>query len=122
MFTARSVRDVAREGVNGIMELYYKDLISADTSLEKLVDDLMFIVQGANELAEAAGATLTPTKRKAIRRRLDEIKQSCLRIRDQVVHGAHATDRLLHKHPYSTIGIAFAGGVLAGFLLKKVRR
>jgi len=31
------------------MELYYKDLISEDASLEKLVDDLMLVVQGAND-------------------------------------------------------------------------
>jgi len=43
-------------------ELYYKDLISEDASLEKLVDDLMLLVQGANELAEAAGAKLGPAE------------------------------------------------------------
>ena len=37
------------------MELYYRDLISKDASLEKLVDNLMLVVQGAEEFAEATG-------------------------------------------------------------------
>ena len=35
------------------MEVYYKELISADASLDKLVDELTRVVQGADELAEA---------------------------------------------------------------------
>ena len=44
------------------MELYYKDLISEEASLERLVDDLMLVVQGADQFADASGALSGPKK------------------------------------------------------------
>jgi ElaB/YqjD/DUF883 family membrane-anchored ribosome-binding protein len=103
------------------MELYYKDLISEDASLERLVDDLMLVVQGANEFAEAAGANLTQLKREEIHTHLQRLKESCRRIKEQAVAGAVATDKVLREHPYSSLGIAFACGLLTGTLFCKKR-
>lgn len=103
------------------MELYYKDLISEDASLERLVDDLMLVVQGANEFAEAAGANLTQIKREEIHTRLQRLKESCRRIKEQAIAGAAATDKVLRKHPYSSLGIAFAFGLLTGTLVTRKR-
>lgn len=101
------------------MELYYKDLISEDASLEKLVDDLMLIVQGANEFAEAAGANLTQINREEIQTRLQRLKENCHRIKEQALAGVLATDKILREHPYSSLGFAFACGLLAGTLVTK---
>jgi|SRR4051812_35732546 ElaB/YqjD/DUF883 family membrane-anchored ribosome-binding protein len=103
------------------MELYYKDLISEDASLEKLVDDLMLVVQGANEFAEAAGANLAQFKRDEIQTRLQRLKESCRKIKDQAMAGAVATDKVLREHPYSSLGFAFACGLLAGTLVTRKR-
>jgi ElaB/YqjD/DUF883 family membrane-anchored ribosome-binding protein len=103
------------------MELYYKDLISEDASLEKLVDDLMLVVQGANEYAEAAGAGLTQIKRDEIRTRLERLKENCRRIKEQALAGAAATDKILREHPYSSLGFAFVCGLLAGMLVNRRR-
>src|SRR5688572_30642172 len=103
------------------MELYYKDLISKDASLEKLVDDLMLLVQGANEIAEAAGATLAGAPAKDLATRLERLKESCQRLKAQAISGARATDKVLRRHPYSSIGFAFAAGMVAGLLLKRSR-
>jgi ElaB/YqjD/DUF883 family membrane-anchored ribosome-binding protein len=100
------------------MELYYKDLISKDASLETLVDDLMLLVQGANELAEAAGAHLTPQKQEEIRTSLERLKRSCRAIQQQAAAGARATDKLLRRYPYSSLGFAFACGLLTAWCLK----
>ena len=102
------------------MELYYKDLISEEASLEKLVDDLMLLVQGANEFAEAAGATLV-AKPEEIASRLQRLKEGCRRLRNQAVSSARATDKVLHDYPYSSIGFAFAAGLLVGLLFKRSR-
>jgi ElaB/YqjD/DUF883 family membrane-anchored ribosome-binding protein len=103
------------------MELYYKDLISEDASLERLVDDLMLVVQGANEFAEAAGANLTQIKRQEIQTHLQRLKDSCRRIKAQAVASAVATDKVLREHPYSSLGIAFACGLLTGTLVTRKR-
>jgi ElaB/YqjD/DUF883 family membrane-anchored ribosome-binding protein len=101
------------------MEVYYRGLISQETSLEKLVDDLMRVVQGANEFAEAAGANVPATKHAEIRHRLEQLKEGCRRVKQQAIASALATDKLLHQYPYSSIGFAFAAGVLAGVLGKR---
>jgi ElaB/YqjD/DUF883 family membrane-anchored ribosome-binding protein len=103
------------------MELYYKDLISEDASLERLVDDLMLVVQGANDFAEAAGANLTQIKREEIHSRLQRLKESCRRIKEQAVARAVATDKIVRDHPYSSLGFAFACGLVTGTLFCRKR-
>lgn len=104
------------------MELYYKDLISEDASLERLVDDLMLLVQGANELAEAAGANLGPEQREEIHTRLARLRESCARIKKQAVASALAADKLFHQYPYSAAGFAFAFGLVAGICFVRRQR
>ena len=104
------------------MELYYKDLISEEASLDKLVDDLMLVVQGASELAEAAGSQLNPERNAEIRSKLEKITEGCNRIKEHAVAGARATDKLLRQYPYSSLGFAFGLGVLTAILVQKARR
>jgi ElaB/YqjD/DUF883 family membrane-anchored ribosome-binding protein len=101
------------------MELYYKDLISEEASLEKLVDDLMLIVQGADEFVCAAGATLEAPQKEEITSRLQRLKDRCQRVQRQAVASALAVDKVLHQYPYSAIGFAFAFGLIAGRLLNR---
>ena len=103
------------------MELYYKDLISKDSSLDKLVDDLMLVVQGADALVEAASASLPPQKREEIASRLDRLKRRCRRVRSQAIASAVATDKLLRRYPYSALGFAFGLGLLSAALLRRKR-
>ncbi|MDB6056815.1 MAG: hypothetical protein JWO95_659 [Verrucomicrobiales bacterium] len=37
---------------------------------------------------------------------------------DKAVHGAKVTDRAIRENPYQSLGIAFAAGLLFGFLIK----
>lgn len=104
------------------MELYYKDLISEEASLDKLVDDLMLVVQGASEIAEAAGSHLDPEQSAAIHSKIESIKQGCNRIKQHAMSGMRATDKLLRKYPYSSIGFAFACGILAALAFRRARR
>ena|SRR5579862_1765913 len=104
------------------MELYYKDLISEDASLDKLVDDLMLVVQGASELAEAAGSHLDPEQNAEIRSKIQAIKEGCNRIKQHAMTGMRATDKLLRKYPYSSIGFAFGLGILTAIAAQRARR
>jgi ElaB/YqjD/DUF883 family membrane-anchored ribosome-binding protein len=101
------------------MELYYKDLISEEASLEKLVDDLMFEVQGANELPGSGGSLLDPRRKHEILTRLELLKQSCLRMRAHAAATARATDKMLRQSPYASVGLAFGVGLLVGLLLRR---
>jgi ElaB/YqjD/DUF883 family membrane-anchored ribosome-binding protein len=99
------------------MEVYYKELISAEASLDKLVDELTRVMQGADELAEVASAHLTQEARTQIRSSLDRLKENCARIKENALAGAAATDKAVRRHPYSSLGIAFGLGLLTATLI-----
>jgi ElaB/YqjD/DUF883 family membrane-anchored ribosome-binding protein len=99
------------------MELYYKNLISEDTSLERLVEDLMRVVQGADDFIQVAGADLEPARKAEISNRLARLKDACQRLKERAVAGAVATDKLLRRYPYSSVGIAFAIGIMSGIAM-----
>jgi ElaB/YqjD/DUF883 family membrane-anchored ribosome-binding protein len=101
------------------VELFYKDLISQDTSLEQLVDDLTLVVHGADEFVQAAGANLSPEKKEEIMTRLQRLKESCIRIKRHLVTSAEAADRVIHDYPYSAMGFAFGAGLIGGALLAR---
>jgi ElaB/YqjD/DUF883 family membrane-anchored ribosome-binding protein len=101
------------------MEVYYKDLISEEASLDKLVDDLMLVVQGATEFADAAGANLAGESKAELATRLENLRESCRRVKGHIFAGARATDKFMRENPYSFIGIGFAAGLLMGVLLKR---
>lgn len=103
------------------MELYYKDLISEDASLERLVDELNLIVQGADEFVAAAGAELEASHKAEIVSRLQKLKAGCRRLQQQTLAGARATDKLLRAYPYSSVGLGFAVGLLVGAVLRRRR-
>jgi len=103
------------------MELYYKDLISEEASLEKLVDDLMRVVQGVEELAQAAGANPAELGAEELTSRLSRLKESCSRLKDRTVATARSADKMVRDHPYASLGWAFAFGLLAGAVLSRRR-
>jgi ElaB/YqjD/DUF883 family membrane-anchored ribosome-binding protein len=104
------------------MELYFKDLISRESTLETLVDHLMFVVQGADEFAQAAGTHMAAREKEEITSRLENLKVGCLRLRRHAIASAVAVDKVFHQYPYSALGFAFACGVTAGVLLGRQNR
>jgi ElaB/YqjD/DUF883 family membrane-anchored ribosome-binding protein len=103
------------------MELYYKDLISEDASLADLVDNLTRVVQGADEVAEAAWSELQPAQRAELKTRLERLKAACQRVKARALASARAADKTMHRYPYSAIGFAFSSGLLVGTLAGRKR-
>jgi ElaB/YqjD/DUF883 family membrane-anchored ribosome-binding protein len=103
------------------MELYYRDLISEDACLEKLVDDLMLVVQGAEEFAEATGASLPKEHQQELASRLQELKEGCRHVQQQARATALAVDKVIRQYPYSSAGIGFGLGLVAGILIKRLK-
>jgi ElaB/YqjD/DUF883 family membrane-anchored ribosome-binding protein len=93
------------------MEVYFKELISKDSSLDKLVDDLERVVQGADDLAKSLGPKLA--EHPDLAQRVQKLREGCERINQEIVERAQATDRLVRKYPYFFMG----GAVLLGMLL-----
>jgi ElaB/YqjD/DUF883 family membrane-anchored ribosome-binding protein len=99
------------------MELYFKELISKDASLEKLVDDLERVVQGVDDFAKAIGVDLADRTRSDVALRLHRLKSGCQRINTEIISRARATDRLVRRNPYVFLGAAVLAGMLVGLKL-----
>jgi ElaB/YqjD/DUF883 family membrane-anchored ribosome-binding protein len=97
------------------MEVYFKDLISKESSLEDLVENLMEVVQGAEEFVEANGS------KEELVSRLARLKESCHRLSEYAAGRARAADKVMRRHPYSSLGFAFASGLAVGILIARRR-
>ena len=97
------------------MEVYFKQLISEEASLEKLVSDLERVVQGADDFAKAIGVDLNAHPHNELAQRLRRLKEQCQRLNFQIAAKARATDRAVRQHPYSFLGAALLLGVAVGF-------
>jgi ElaB/YqjD/DUF883 family membrane-anchored ribosome-binding protein len=86
------------------------------------VDDLLLVVQGAEEFAECAGAEVKPEHRAEIAGRLAQLKEGCLRIKQQAKATALAADKVLRQYPYSSLGFAFGLGMVVGALVCRRRQ
>jgi ElaB/YqjD/DUF883 family membrane-anchored ribosome-binding protein len=102
------------------MELYFKDLISKEASLEDMVENLMLVAEGAEEFAEGNGAKLKVSKEELVTR-LARLKESCDRLKEYAAGRARAADKVMRLHPYSTLGLAFASGLMVGILVARSR-
>jgi ElaB/YqjD/DUF883 family membrane-anchored ribosome-binding protein len=94
------------------MEVYFKELISKDSSLDKLVDDLERVVQGADDLAKSLGPKLA--ERPELAQRVNRLRETCQRINQEIIEGAQATDKFVRSNPYYFIGGAVLLGMLVG--------
>ena len=101
------------------MEVYFKNLSSEEISTEKLVEDLMLLVHDAEDLIAATGASLAEESRAQLRTALERVKSRSEKIKEHALASARATDRLIRKHPYSSLGLAFGAGLLIGALTRR---
>jgi ElaB protein len=108
-----------RGRLKNVMELYFKNLISDDASLEKLVDDLTEVVQGADHFAHTVADRLSEQSRREMAARLSRLKESCCRLAENAVQGAEATDKLVRENVYASLGIAALAGLIAGTVLAR---
>ncbi len=55
----------------------------------------------------------------ATERLVDELKTIIQRAEEKAVERAKAADKVIREHPYQTIGLAFALGLLIGILARR---
>lgn len=101
------------------METYFQNLTREEVTKEKLVQDLMTLVQDAEDLVKATGGNLADKSRQELMAALDRVKASCRRVEEKATAGALVADKLIREHPYPSIGIAFGVGLLIGVLVNR---
>jgi ElaB/YqjD/DUF883 family membrane-anchored ribosome-binding protein len=92
------------------MEVYFKDLISKEKSVDQLVDDLSLVVQGEN---------LSEKSRAEINSLLERLKNSYQLWKSRTAGGAYATDRFLRRNPYAFIGGGIVLGLIVGLAIRR---
>ena len=106
------------------MEEHYHNMTSTggDLTRERLVEDLRSLVRDAEELLKS-GAEEVGGKAAELRARLqtslDKAKDTCRKLEGHAVESAKAADRVIRRHPYESMGIAFGVGVLLGVLINR---
>ena len=101
------------------MEMYFSNMTAEEGTKEKLVQDLMTLVQDAEELVKAAGGNVAAKSKMELISALDRVKVSCRTVEAQAVAGAKRTDQLIRENPYQSIGVAFGLGLLLGVLVNR---
>ena len=101
------------------MEMYFSNMTAGEGTKEKLVQDLMTLVNDAEALVTATGGQLADKSKAELVAALDRVKTGCRKLQDRAVAGARSADRVIREHPYQSVGIAFGVGLLIGVLAKR---
>ena len=95
---------------------------TAEVNTERVIADLKRIIRDSEALLHDS-AEVVGDKAREGRERLAEIvesaKATCHRLEGRVIEGAKAADHVIRDHPYQSIGIAAAVGLLIGVLVTR---
>ncbi len=98
------------------------ELTEQEVNMEKLVTDFKVVIADAEAMLKATAGELGEKARDA-RARLAASLQSARgglhRVEEKARAGARATDELIRAHPYESLGVAFAAGLLVGVLVTR---
>jgi ElaB/YqjD/DUF883 family membrane-anchored ribosome-binding protein len=95
---------------------------TTELNTENLTTDVKRVARDSEELLKATAATAgdkTHDLRQRLSRAVETAKETCQRLEQKAVQGAKATDKVIREHPYQSIGIVFAIGVLIGVLVSR---
>jgi ElaB/YqjD/DUF883 family membrane-anchored ribosome-binding protein len=96
------------------METYFNNLTAQDGTKEKLLQDLMTLVNDAEELVHVVGGQLAGKTKTELATALDRLKAGCRQFESRAAVGARQADRVIREHPYQSISVAFGLGLLLG--------
>ena len=101
------------------METYFKNMTAEEGTKRRLVQDLVTLVNDAEDLVKATGGDLAEKSKEEIMEALERVKASCRRLEEQAASGIRVADQYVRSHPYESLGIAVGLGLLAGVLLNR---
>ncbi len=101
------------------MEVYFENLTGENASLDQLAEDVSVLLQEAETLVQSTGTNLSQESKAALESALARMKARGERIKQQALSGARATDRVIRKYPYQSLGVVFGLGIVLGVLLRR---
>jgi ElaB/YqjD/DUF883 family membrane-anchored ribosome-binding protein len=95
-------------------------------SREKLAEDLRVLTRDAEEFLRASAGELgtklneqTKAARAQLEQALANAKGTYASVQERTREKARATDQTVRSHPYESIGVGFAVGLLMGLLVSR---
>ena len=110
------------------METHFENLAQGQSAMarERVLQDLKTLARDSEVLLKATAGDLGEKAGEARRRlagALERAKATCAELQQQTLASAKAaakrTDTVIREHPYESVGIAFAIGVLLGVLVSR---
>jgi ElaB/YqjD/DUF883 family membrane-anchored ribosome-binding protein len=110
------------------METHFANLGEAHSLLarERVLSDLKTLARDTEDLLKVTAGDVTQKGRELrarLARSLERAKETGARLQEQTVASARAAakqaDVVIRAHPYQSIGVAFALGVMIGVLVKR---
>ncbi len=87
---------------------------------DKLMGDLKAVMGDSQELVKELAGELSEKGKQARARlaaTLESARETCGDLQEKAKIGAEKTDAVIREHPYSSIGVAFAVGLLVGVMV-----
>lgn len=98
------------------------EMTEQEINMSKLAADFKVVLNDAEAMLKATAGELGEKAREARARlasSLESARAGMHRLEDRAVAGARATDKLIREHPYESLGVAFAAGLLLGVLVSR---
>jgi ElaB/YqjD/DUF883 family membrane-anchored ribosome-binding protein len=92
-----------------------KQEIEAQRETGQLIKDAQSLLAGTTQAAEEK----VVAARQRLTEALQNAKEACGTVQEQVVTGARATDRAIRMHPFPSLGVALGVGAVVGYLLAR---
>ena len=103
------------------MEVFFKNLTGDEVSVEKLVEDLVMLANDVEHLVRTTGADLPEESRRELMTALQRLKSRCESLKTHAIAGARATDKVIRRYPYYSLGVALAVGFGLASLFQRKR-
>jgi ElaB/YqjD/DUF883 family membrane-anchored ribosome-binding protein len=99
-----------------------QEIAQQEVNLQKLVADFKVVLTDAEAMLKATAGELGEKARDArvrLSASLESARAGMHRLEEKAVAGARATDELIRTHPYQSLGVAFAAGLLLGVIASR---
>lgn len=101
------------------MEIFFKNITPEEGTSEKLLHDLRTLKDDTEELFRATGNKIAEKSKEKFLTAVDKARAACHEVHDQAVSGFDATEEVIHRYPFSAIGVAFGLGLLIGIIANR---
>jgi len=101
------------------MEIFFKNITPEEDTAEKLLRDLKALKDDTEELFLATGSKIAEKSKQKFLSAVEKARAAAHEVQDQAASGLEATEKAIHRYPFSAVGVAFGLGLLIGVIVNR---